>query len=193
MAETKAGAGTGAKSTAKPRTATKTKAATTAAKPKTNSRGRAKSVVPAASTSSTHGSAAIRSQVNATADTIRAEAQRKVTEIGDEVSRLYAQAGDRAREAANQGKHRAAGGLDSLAKIIEDSATEVDDRLGKQYGDYARSAAQTVASLAGTLDEKDLDELVTATRDFVRKSPAVAIGSAAVVGFMLARLLRSRN
>lgn len=185
MAETTAGG------TAKGTTRAKASTTAKAAKPKKTAATKAAPAEPAAAP--TKGTVAIREQVNATADTIRTEAQRKVTEIGDEVSRLYAQAGDRARDVANQGKHRAAGGLDSLAKIIEESAADVDDRLGKQYGDYARSAAQTVASLAGTLDEKDLDELVTATREFVRKSPAVAIGSAAVVGFMLARLLRSRN
>lgn len=187
MAETTAGG------TAKGTTRAKTSTTAKPAKPKKTAATKAAPAEEAPAAAPAKGTVAIREQVNATADTIRTEAQRKVTEIGDEVSRLYAQAGDRARDVANQGKHRAAGGLDSLAKIIEDSATEVDDRLGKQYGDYARSAAQTVASLAGTLDEKDLDELVTATREFVRKSPAVAIGSAAVVGFMLARLLRSRN
>lgn len=185
MAETTAGGTAKGTTRAKAPAASGTKSSTRA-KPKT-------ATTDITADAPATGTVAIREQVSATADTIRAEAQRKVNEIGDEVSRLYAQAGDRARDAANQGKHRAAGGLESLAKIIEDSATDVDDRLGKHYGDYARSAAQTVASLAGTLDEKDLDELVTATREFVRKSPAVAIGSAAVVGFMLARLLRSRN
>ncbi len=135
----------------------------------------------------------IRSQIASTTDTIRAEAQRKASEIGDEMGKLAAQAGDRARSAAQQGKTRAAEGLESLAKVIDDSALQVDDKLGKQYGDFARSAASTVAGLAESLDEKDLDELVTATRDFVRKSPAVAIGSAAVVGFMLARMLRGKG
>jgi ElaB/YqjD/DUF883 family membrane-anchored ribosome-binding protein len=135
--------------------------------------------------------APIRNRITATTDTIRAEAQRKATEIGDEMGKLATQAGERARSVANQGKARAAEGLESLARVIDDSALQVDNKLGKQYGDFARSAAQTVAGLADTLDEKDLDELVAATRDFVRKSPAVAIGSAAVVGFMLARMLRS--
>ena len=100
---------------------------------------------------------------------------------------------ERAADVARQGKGRAVEGLESLAKVIDDASTQVDDRLGKQYGDYARSAASTVAGLAGSLDEKDLDELVASTREFVRKSPAVAIGSAAVVGFMLARLLRNKD
>lgn len=132
----------------------------------------------------------IRTQIAATTDTIRVEAQRKASEIGDEVGKLAAQASDRARSVATQGKTRAAEGLESLAKVIDDSAPQVDETLGKQYGDFARSAAQTVAGLAESLDEKDLDELLAATRDFVRKSPAVTIGSAAVVGFMLARMLR---
>lgn len=132
----------------------------------------------------------IREQLSATKDTIRSEAQRKAGEIGDEVGRLYGQATDRARDAARQGKNKAAESLESLARVIEDSAGAVDEKLGAQYGDFARSAAQTVANLAGTLEQKDVDELVDATREFVRKSPAVAIGSAAVVGFMLARLLK---
>jgi ElaB/YqjD/DUF883 family membrane-anchored ribosome-binding protein len=160
-----------AKATAAPRKPAARKPATTAAKAESQ----------------------IRNQIAATTGTIKSEAQRKASEIGEEVTKLYGQAGDRARDLATKGKNRAAEGLGNLAKVIDDSAVQVDDTLGKQYGDFARQAAQSVAGLAGTLDEKDVDELVEQTREFVRKSPAVALGSAAVVGFMLARLLRGRN
>lgn len=133
----------------------------------------------------------IAEQLHATGDTIRAEAQRKASELGDEFGRLTTQAGDKAKELATKGKSKAAESLESLATLIGDSSTQVDDKLGKQYGDFARSAAQTVSGLAGSLDEKDFEELMTEAREFVKKSPAVAIGSAAVVGFLLARLLRS--
>lgn len=165
--------------------AKKPAAKTTASKPAPK---RAKAE-PAARTSR----AAIRESLTGTADTIRNEATRKAGEIGDEVGRLYNQATEKALDAARQGKTRAAESLESLAKVIDDSAGAVDDKLGTQYGDFARSAAQTVGKLAEQLDEKDLEELVASTRDFVRKSPAVAIGSAAVVGFMLARLLRGNK
>ena len=135
----------------------------------------------------------LEDSVRAKAEGIRAEATRKASEIGDEVTKLAGQAGERARDLANQGKHKAAVGLESLAQAIDDSAGTVDDKLGKQYGDFARSAASTIAGLGGKLDQQDLDELVEATREFVKKSPAVAIGSAAVVGFMLARLLRGSD
>ncbi len=74
--------------------------------------------------------------------------------------------------------------------MLDDSAATVDSKFGTQYGDYARSAATTVAGLAETLDKKELDELAEATREMVRKSPAVAVGAAAVIGFVLARLLK---
>lgn len=173
--------------------------AATRAKPKSDApkkaSTRAKAAAPAAAAAATATSDAearkpIREQINATTENLRAEATRKANEIGEEVGRLYGQAGQKALDAARSGKSRAAEGLESLAKIIDDNAVTVDDKLGAQYGDFARSAAQTVTNLAGQLEEKDIEELVTATRDFVRKSPAVAIGSAAVVGFMLARLLR---
>ena len=39
------------------------------------------------------------------------------------------------------------------------------------------------------LDEKDVDVIAEDARQFVRKSPALAIGAAAAVGFVLARLV----
>ena len=166
--------------TAKPKAAAKTPA-----KPAPEKRTTPVAAAPARSP--------IRTQMRATGDTLRSEAARKAGEIGDEVGKLYQQASEQAASAARRGKGKAAEGLESLAKVIEDSARTVDDRLGSQYGDFARSAASTVANLASTLDQKDLDELLASTRDFVKKSPAVAIGSAAVVGFMLARLLRGKT
>lgn len=185
-----------APATGKPVKAVRTTAAkSAAAKPaaKKAAPRRAATGPSAATTVPKTSRAVIRESVAGTADTIRSEATRKAGEIGDEVGRLYNQATEKALGAARQGKTRAAEGLESLARVIDDSSHSVDDKLGKQYGDFARSAAQTVANLAGTLDEKDLEELVASTRDFVRKSPAVAIGSAAVVGFMLARLLRGNK
>lgn len=50
-----------------------------------------------------------------------------------------------------------------------------------------------MAGAAKTLDSKDVDQLMTEARDFVRKSPAVAIGAAAVVGFVLMRLAKGSD
>ncbi len=132
----------------------------------------------------------IRDQLAVTRDTIKNEASKKAASLKGEAATLAGQASTKARDAATKGKDKAAEAVGNLAKMLEDSAGTVDDKFGKQYGDYARSAASTVAGLASTLDQKDLDELAGATRDFVKKSPAVAVGAAAVIGFVLARMLK---
>jgi ElaB/YqjD/DUF883 family membrane-anchored ribosome-binding protein len=37
---------------------------------------------------------------------------------------------------------------------------------------------------------KDIDDLIADARNFVRKNPAVAIGAAAAIGFILTRLIK---
>ena len=100
------------------------------------------------------------------------------------------QAAETARTAAETAKVKTGSALHGLSKLISDTAETVDSKLGPQYGDYARQAAESVAGAAKTLDDTDIDQLVTDARDFVRKSPAVAIGAAALVGFVLMRLAR---
>ena len=97
----------------------------------------------------------------------------------------------KARSAANQGKERTGDAISNISKLIDDSAKTIDENVGEKYGDYARSAADAVSSFAEKLDSKDVDEMVEDARGFVRKSPAVAIGAAAVVGFLISRLIKS--
>ncbi|EZP57210.1 hypothetical protein [Sphingomonas sp. RIT328] len=111
--------------------------------------------------------------------------------VKDYSSKYGAQATDRIRTFADTGKERAVGGLDQLSQLINDAAGQVDDKLGAQYGDYARTAAGTVSGFAEQLKAKDVEELLDEAREFVRKSPGVAVGVAAALGFALARLVQS--
>lgn len=106
---------------------------------------------------------------------------------------LKDQANQTAKSAATVAKDKTGSAMQGLAKLISDTAGTVDAKLGPQYGDYARMAAESVASAAKTLDSKDVDDLMAEARDFVRKSPAVAIGAAAVVGFVLMRLAKGSD
>jgi ElaB/YqjD/DUF883 family membrane-anchored ribosome-binding protein len=103
------------------------------------------------------------------------------------------QAGKTALSAAGVAKDKTGTVMQSLAKLISDTAGTVDAKLGPQYGDYARQAAEQVAGAANSLDSKDVDQLLVEAKDFVRKSPAVAIGAAAVVGFVLMRLAKGSD
>ncbi|HEY6916188.1 MAG TPA: hypothetical protein VI381_00960 [Allosphingosinicella sp.] len=104
---------------------------------------------------------------------------------------LKSQASDKARTYAMDGKARASDKLDDLSRIVEDTARSIDERLGSEYGDYARKAATFVSDFSSSIRDKDVDELVDDARSFIRKSPAAAIGVAAVVGFTLVRLVKA--
>lgn len=106
-------------------------------------------------------------------------------------NKLVGQATDKARSFADQGKHKAGDKLDQVAQMLSDAAATVDDKVGAQYGQYARNAADQVANLSSTIRNKDVDELVEDVRGFVRASPAIAIGVAAAVGFAIARVVQA--
>nr|GFD60014.1 hypothetical protein [Tanacetum cinerariifolium] len=80
---------------------------------------------------------------------------------------------------ADTGKDKASGALDQLSQLLTDAAGQVDDKLGAQYGEYARTAASTVSGFAEQVKGKDVDALIDEARGYIRKSPAVAVGIAA--------------
>lgn len=110
---------------------------------------------------------------------------------GVDVQSLKAQAGDKVRDVASQGKDKAAEALDSVTRLVSETADTVDERLGPQYGDYVRRAAGALDGLNDSIRGKEVDELFNDARNLVRKSPAVAIGAAAAIGFLLVRLVKS--
>jgi ElaB/YqjD/DUF883 family membrane-anchored ribosome-binding protein len=104
--------------------------------------------------------------------------------------RLSSQAGERARGIVSQGLERTAEALANVSKMVGDTAGGIEERLGPEYGDYARRAASAIENAANTVASKDPDELIDDTREFVRNSPGVALAGAAVLGFVVARLVK---
>ena len=105
--------------------------------------------------------------------------------------KLSGQAADKARGLVGQGLERGSEALANVGRMVGDTAEGIDERLGAEYGDYARRAASAIEDAANSLASKDADELIEDTRTFVRKSPGVALAGAAVVGFALARLIKA--
>ena len=105
--------------------------------------------------------------------------------------KLAGQAADKTRGLVGQGLERSSEALANVSKLVGDTAAGLDERLGEEYGGYARRAAGAIEDVANNLASKDADELIEDTRNFVRKSPGVALAGAAIVGFALARLIKS--
>lgn len=112
-------------------------------------------------------------------------------QVREQISSLTSQAGDKARAYADDGKSKATDLLQTLAEIVADATGSVEDKLGGQYAGAGRKASEAIQSFASTLDERSVDDLVADARSFVQRSPAIAIGIAAVLGFAVARVVRS--
>ena len=114
-----------------------------------------------------------------------------VGQVREQVSTLRSEAGSRARGFADDGKAKATSLLDNVSEVIGEAAQAVDRKFGADYGEYAHRASTAVSGFADNIRGKTVDDLIDDTRDFVRKSPGIAIGIAAVAGFMLVRLIKT--
>lgn len=137
------------------------------------------------------GDTSSKGRFSQAAQAARSAAADAASSARGEAASLKSQAGDKLRSFAVDGKERASGALGELSSMLEDAASQIDERLGSQFGGYARQAAGAVSGFADTLRDKDVDDLLDDARGFVRRSPAVAIGAAAAVGFVLARVVKS--
>ncbi|MEZ5656174.1 MAG: hypothetical protein R3E04_09860 [Sphingobium sp.] len=127
-----------------------------------------------------------RTKFKDTANTASTEWKTQSAQVKGEASKM-------ARTAADGAKVKTGSAMHSLAKLISDTADTVDSKLGPQYGDYARQAASAVAGAATSLDDKDVDQLLLEAKEFVKKSPAVSIGAAAIAGYVLMRLAKGSS
>ena len=107
-----------------------------------------------------------------------------------EAKTMSSQAKDQAFILANEGKSKASEAISSLSRLVEDNAAAIDEKVGVKYGDYARSAARGMQDAATKLETKELAELGDDAKEFVRKSPGLAVGIAAAVGFAVSRLFK---
>ncbi|MFA7601545.1 MAG: hypothetical protein WCY29_00935 [Novosphingobium sp.] len=136
-------------------------------------------------------------EAKAGAQALGKEAQERADLYRDKLSSTggewTAQAKEKATGYANDGKAKASEAIAGLGKLVSENAGLIDDKVGAKYGDYARSAAQSMQDAAARLDAKSLDDLTEDAKQFVRQSPGLAVGIAAVGGFLLARLLRGSS
>ena len=114
-----------------------------------------------------------------------------VGQVREQVTSIRSQATSRARGFADDGKARATSLLEDVSEVIDEAAQAVERKFGADYADYAHRASGAVSGFADKVRGKSVDDLIDDTRDFVRKSPGIAIGIAAVAGFMLVRLIKT--
>lgn len=133
-----------------------------------------------------------REKVSAATGQWTEEAKARSGEAREKASSFAADAKVKAADYANEGKARTSQAIVGLSTLIDNNVELIDDKVGAKYGEYARSASQTLKDSAARLDEKSLDDLGEDAKEFVRTSPVLAMGMAVAGGYLLARLFRGK-
>lgn len=134
----------------------------------------------------------VSSGVAAAGATVAAQSSNAFHAVSEKVSAMIPEdMSGKAKDVASDVKDMACDAVNSIAQILTDSAGAIDDNIGPKYGDYARSAAQTVTDAAERFRAKPVDEIAEDTREFVRTKPVAAAGIAAVASLIVAKLLSS--
>ncbi len=136
------------------------------------------------------GATALGQEAQAKAGVYRDQFTARSEDWVEEARSMAEQAKGKAGELAQDGKARTSDAIANLGKIVSENAGTIDAKLGTRYGDYARTAARSMQETAAKIESKDLAELGDDAKQFVRKSPGLAVGMAAVAGFFLARMFR---
>jgi ElaB/YqjD/DUF883 family membrane-anchored ribosome-binding protein len=133
------------------------------------------------------GVAALKTEAGSRASTYKDQARDRSQDYSQQAKEYSLQAKTKVSELAVDGKTKASEALRSLSTLINDNAASVDGSLGAKYGDYARTASQSLTSAADKLDQKSVEELGEDTREYIRTNPGTAVGIAALAGFLIAR------
>lgn len=133
----------------------------------------------------------IGAQAKSALGDLHGKAHEAAGDLREQAMKYKDQALDQARTAAEEGKTKAADTIHGVADDLRQAAgTLSQNQTIAPVGRYANQAADALENFAGTLRNKDVDQLVTEVSGFVRRNPAVAVGIAVAAGFALTQLLR---
>jgi len=110
--------------------------------------------------------------------------------VRSQAEELFDAAKERAKGIAVEQKDAAAGQLGCVARGLREAAQSM--RKESDFaGRYAEEAATRLESVSDELRQADLDQLVDRSERYARANPAIFLGGAVAVGFVLARFFKS--
>jgi ElaB/YqjD/DUF883 family membrane-anchored ribosome-binding protein len=95
------------------------------------------------------------------------------------------------RTRVDSSRQRTADALGSVANALTQSVQQLRTENQAAPGDYVERAGNQIRRASDYLRNTNADEIVRNTEDFARRQPAVFLGSAFLIGFFAARLVKS--
>lgn len=116
------------------------------------------------------------------------EAKAQTQSIKDKV---LTEVSERTRSVAVDQKNRAVKSLEGTARAFHQTSENLRGEDRELAAKYVDRLADQVDRFSGYLREKDPDDLIAEIEDSIRQRPGIALGTAAVLGFLAARFLKS--
>jgi hemerythrin superfamily protein/ElaB/YqjD/DUF883 family membrane-anchored ribosome-binding protein len=133
----------------------------------------------------------------ATATSYAPEATAKVQETGQritqEAQRLTEAAKEKGSSILHDQQHFFASQLGGVAAALHKTARQLGEEDQGGMAQYVDQAATGLERFSQSLRERNLSSLVGQVEDFARQQPVAFIGTAALVGFLAARFLKSSS
>jgi hypothetical protein len=130
------------------------------------------------------------------AQSVQAEGSRAAQDVTSEVKAVGQDLADTARERASalaeQGKEAGAQQGEGLAQAARRIADDLEDQ-SPEIARHVRSAADSIESMAQSLRQRNVGELMQEVSGFAQRQPAAFFGAAMLAGFAAVRFARSSS
>jgi hypothetical protein len=133
---------------------------------------------------------------NTQSDSGAAAARRKLSDTSTDVKEKVTELGRRAADSIDSSRESAAGALDGTASSLHSSADQFSSAAhtaADKLQTAAHSTADKVQATADYVRNTDLKGMVDDLTGIVKRYPGQALAAAAVLGFLVARGLKSTD
>jgi uncharacterized protein YukE len=116
----------------------------------------------------------------------------QAAKLGETAKELASGAAGQLQDTVRSQRTAGADYIGSVAAATERAAAEFDQAM-PQAAHYIRQASEQIQSMADTVRERDVRELVSEVETFARRQPTLFFGGAVILGFAALRFLKSSS
>lgn len=123
-------------------------------------------------------------------DTVTSAAKDQAGQIGTAAKDMAGEATGRVKSVIDEQKTAGADYLGTIAGAVQRAAGEFDKDV-PQAAQYIRQAAAQIETVADSVRQRDVRELVGEVQEFARRQPTLFFGGAVILGFAALRFFKS--
>ena len=121
------------------------------------------------------------------------QGQQLAQQARQQASELATRGGEQVKSQLATQKHQAAQRMTPVQMALRETAQQLRKQGQGPIARYADQASDQVERFSGYLRETSVDEITDEVRGFARRRPGLFLGSAALLGFLGTRFLKSSS